>query len=90
MLTTNVLQRTFHIRFGGGSGTAFTIDIERRQYLVTARHIIESFCGGELEIYHDSEWKKINLELVGAGAGEVDIGGLTMNGKIATSLVLGF
>ena len=73
MLTTNVLQRTFQISFAGDCGTAFTIDIEKRQYLVTARHVVENFGGGVLDIYHDSEWKKTNFELVGIGEGDVDI-----------------
>lgn len=37
---SNVLLRTKRIIAGAGSGTAFTIDVDGRQYLVTAKHIM--------------------------------------------------
>lgn len=40
MVPSNILQRTFHISFNGQTGTAFTIDVADRQYLVTAAHVI--------------------------------------------------
>jgi len=36
----NVLLRTKRIVSGAGSGTAFTIDVDSRQYLITAKHIM--------------------------------------------------
>lgn len=40
--TGNVLTRVYQIKFGAGTGTAFVVDYEDRQYFVTARHIMES------------------------------------------------
>lgn len=39
-LTANVLKRVVRIAVSGGSGTAFTIDIDGRQYLITAKHVV--------------------------------------------------
>jgi hypothetical protein len=36
----NVLLRTKRIVSGAGSGTAFTIDVDGKQYLITAKHIM--------------------------------------------------
>ena len=73
MVTSNVIQRMFKIRRGESQGTAFTIDRAGRQYLVTARHVIESASGGSLSIWHEEQWKTLNVNVVGAGEGEVDV-----------------
>src|SRR5712691_1662146 len=43
LITANFIHRTFRIRCGPSIGTAFTVDIDGRQYLVTARHVIAQF-----------------------------------------------
>ena len=39
-LTANVLKRVVRIDVKGGSGTAFTIDVDGRHYLITAKHVV--------------------------------------------------
>jgi hypothetical protein len=40
-LTANVLKRVVRIVVGGGtSGTAFTIEVDDRHYLITAKHVV--------------------------------------------------
>ena len=39
--STNILQRTFYMKFGKSTGTCFTIDIDNHQYIVTAQHILK-------------------------------------------------
>jgi hypothetical protein len=41
-ITSNVLRRTLLIVVGTKSGTAFTIEVDGRQYLITAKHIVQS------------------------------------------------
>ena len=74
MITANVIRRTFHIRYGGATGTAFAIDHGGKQYLVTARHVVPDITtGGTIDIFHDKQWKSIAVTVVGIGAGEKDI-----------------
>ena len=74
MITTNVLQRTFRVRRERYTGTAFAIDVEGKQYLVTARHLVEGFSSRDtLQIFHEKKWKYIPIGLVGLGEGEVDV-----------------
>ena len=62
MITTNVIQRTFHIRYGGLTGTAFAIDREGKQYLITAKHVVPDIAtGSAMDIFHDKRWKTIDL-----------------------------
>ena len=52
MVTSNVIQRTFHIRYGSTTGTAFAIDRNKRQYLITARHVVKGITSGSsIEIF---------------------------------------
>ena len=60
MITTNVIHRTFHIRWNGSTGTGFTIDRASKQYLVTARHVVRGIQSGHsIKIFHDKKWKDL-------------------------------
>lgn len=73
-ITANVIYRTFQIRKDHSVGTAFTIDRERKQYLVTARHVVEGIVSGdEIAIYHKKRWKNMAIKVVGVGAEKIDI-----------------
>lgn len=65
MITSNVLTRVFKISDGESEGTAFTIEVDKKQYLVTAKHVISNFSGGSLQLYHSDKWTNIKFELVG-------------------------
>ena len=72
--TSNVLQRTLLIKSGDSLGTAFTVDREGRQYVVTARHVIEDLASDDgIEIRHDRQWKPLIVDVVGVGTGETDV-----------------
>lgn len=73
MITSNVLTRVFFVK-GSEYGTAFTIDHEGRQYLVTAKHIIgEGIEPNSIEVMHAQQWRTVHVELVGSRRDEVDI-----------------
>jgi trypsin-like peptidase len=54
-LTSNVLKRVVRIGIGDVSGTAFTIEVDGRQYLVTAKHVIATLTGlhGTINVFGD-------------------------------------
>jgi lipoprotein signal peptidase len=54
MITTNVIYRVFHLHYAGNYGTCFAIDLSEKQYLVTAKHLIEGFLDGEnIDLWYD-------------------------------------
>lgn len=84
MVTSNALKRTLHIGFGGQTGTGFLIDIDQRQYLVTARHVVSGISGASLiAIQHNNVWRDMAVQLVGHATGEVDISVLALPYRIA-------
>ena len=74
MITSNVLHRTFRIRWGSTSGTAFAIDREGKQYLVTARHVVKEIADGDrIEVFNEKQWKAVPVGVVGVGVSGVDV-----------------
>lgn len=73
MVTFNVLDRVFFVR-GLEYGTAFTIDVDSKQYLVSARHVTgDSDSISSLKLFHDKTWKDLPITFVGSAKGEIDI-----------------
>lgn len=73
MITTNVYNRVFFIR-GGQYGTAFTLDIKNKQYLITARHLLADPENTESVLFlHEGVWKTLRVNVIGVARGEVDI-----------------
>jgi len=65
MLTANVLRRVVQIGWQNSTGSGFTVEHCGRQYLLTAKHVIDGFVGGELNIFDGSDFVPKNFELVG-------------------------
>ena len=58
MLPTNILYRTFFIR-AGQYGTAFTLDIDGQEFLITAAHLLDEVNGSkEIKVLADSNFKR--------------------------------
>ena len=74
MITANVIYRVFRIKVGLETGTAFTIEEDGKEYLVTARHIAHSLQGKcQVEAFKDGGWVPLVLTTVGHAPEEVDI-----------------
>ncbi len=67
MITNNVIQRVFKFKYKNQTGTCFIIDIEDKQYFVTAKHVfqiqnerkevVETLKLGEtVEIVYKNKW----------------------------------
>lgn len=63
-------------------GTCFTIDIGRRQYIVTAKHVVDSITDS-VEILRDGTYKEIPISVIGHGNGDIDISVLTTNSQLS-------
>ena len=52
--TSNIGQRTFQFAFGESQGTCFTVDHDNRQYIVTARHLVDRITNtAKIKIGHE-------------------------------------
>jgi len=73
-VTFNVLDRVFMIRYKSQSGTAFTLDVDNRQYLITAKHVVPGIKStDEISFFHDKKWKKLQVRTIQLKPAAVDI-----------------
>ena len=74
MITANVIYRVFRLKVGSEAGTAFTVEEEGREYLVTARHLAHSLQGTSVvEVSKYDGWSPMEVTTVGHAPGEIDI-----------------
>ena len=84
-VTTNLLLRVLPLRIGRQSGTGFTIEVDQRQYLVTAKHILVGGLPPAIDIQLD-EWSNVPVKLVGAGKDDQDVLVLAANRQLSRVL----
>lgn len=66
MLTSNVIHRILKIRLKNVQGTAFTVEHQNKQYLVTAKHLaVEVERLSTIQIFFENDWRHIQLSLTG-------------------------
>ena len=84
MITSNVIHRLFRIRYGNGEATAFTLDVDRRQYLLTAKHAVVGLADrGEVALFANGAWIPQQVRLIGHAPDDRDISVLAME-KVMT------
>ena len=60
------LQRVFQVRSDTCLGTAFVLDADEKQYLVSALHVVEhSTNTSALDIYFQNTWKSFPVSVIG-------------------------
>ncbi len=73
-VSSNILQRVFLIKYGTEAGASFTIDVENRQYLITAKHLVNGIKEGDtVEIFHENQWKSVKVRPLYVEPPDVDI-----------------
>jgi S1-C subfamily serine protease len=63
-ITSNVFRRVLMIRPAGSDsfGTAFTLEVDGRQYLITAKHVIEGLkAEGTVELRQGETWSPVHV-----------------------------
>ena len=75
LIKTYVLQRVLCIRVGGNTGTAFLVEHDKKQYIVTARHVVADAGRGlsEVLVRHDRQWKRAPVSVVALGEANKDV-----------------
>lgn len=87
--TTNILQRVVAVRVDSLQGSAFTMEIDERQYLVTAGHLFaDSMNVDEIQIRHDSVWRAISVELIAPITDTVDVAVFALTQQLTPSFTL--
>lgn len=87
--TSNVLYRVLRIRTATATGSAFTIEVDGKQYLITARHLLKGFGSeGEIELWQDSRWSKLKARAIYPSKEVVDIAALDLGRQVTVAFPL--
>ena len=65
LVSQDILTRVFQIRYSTNSGSSFAVDVEGRQYLVTARHVVRGIQPKDrIEIERNNRWQPIEVRVI--------------------------
>lgn len=82
MLPMEVADRTLHMSFGDSTATGFVFDHLGKQYIITARHVVEDIKDSDIvQISANDKWRSVNVKLVGHS--DVDVSVLAASEKLA-------
>lgn len=75
MISQNIIQRVYHLRVNNEfTGTCFAIDIDKKQYIITAKHLLKNWDEkSKLQIFHELHWKNMETRLIGHANDPIDI-----------------
>jgi S1-C subfamily serine protease len=84
--TEMLLQRTFFIKVGNMTGTAFTVDYQGKLYLVTARHVVAGLPerNATLQVRRANKWEDLHtVKTLFPPSSEADIAVFETDEKIS-------
>lgn len=75
--TSNVIYRVLKIKTPTDTGSAFTIEVDGKQYLITARHLLEGFGSeGDVDLWMGERWNRVHVRAFYPAGESVDIAAL--------------
>ena len=88
-LPEEILRQTFRIRTTDGNvirgGTAFTVEVDGRQYIVTARHVLGAISTLRVEIQvSETAWRTLPVTLIGMEGDPVDVAVLATDSMLGS------
>lgn len=71
----NVWNRMMHIRNPrtGETGSAFAVEVDRNEYICSARHIFDDEMPRTIDIRFNRDWTSVLVDVIGIGLGDDDV-----------------
>jgi S1-C subfamily serine protease len=64
-VTFDILSRVLDLRYGNEQGTGFTVEVDGRQYIVTAKHLVSGTNQvAEVAYLHNNNWEKLPVTIL--------------------------
>jgi S1-C subfamily serine protease len=84
MIPRHIIQRVMKIKHGDGVGTAFTLEVDAQQYLITAKHVVKNLKPSDtVEVLRDGQWQNVAVSPIWCLPEEVDIAVLRPSSQLA-------
>ena len=68
-VTANVFRRVLNVRVNAGTihaatATAFTVDVDGREYLITAKHVVKGLKNEDkIDVFMNDDWSSLNVKI---------------------------
>jgi hypothetical protein len=83
-ITSNIYARVFQIRYQQSVGTSFTVEVDGRQYLITAKHVVKNIKDGdEIGISRNGGWETYSVKVIEVSPPENDIAVIALPKQIS-------
>ena len=87
LIQSYVVQRVLCVRVGSDTGSAFVVENDQKQYIVTARHVVaaadDNIGPNEILVQRERQWMSVPVSVVALGEGETDIAVLAPTSPVA-------
>ncbi|WP_082547577.1 serine protease [Rhodanobacter sp. Soil772] len=84
MVPSNILQRTFRLLHRDATGTGFTFEVNRRQYLATARHVVEGLqTDSSIGVSCNGTWQQVVIGSVWLSPTGADVALLSLRQQLS-------
>lgn len=79
LVTGHRMAAIVHLKWRDGLGSGFIANSDAGQCWITARHVIEGAAAGDtVQIFHDSQWKTLQIEEIVHSSLERDVSAFTV------------
>lgn len=66
VINQRIINHVFLIKFNNNIGTCFEIEVDGKEYMVTAKHVIKGINDADnIELFKENGWIKVPIRLVG-------------------------
>jgi Trypsin-like peptidase domain len=87
MVSSNILTRVFSLKVGVEQASGFTIDVNGAQYLITARHALQSLSStNSIEVFRDGKWQAVAFRRIEVEPETIDIAVLALKEQLSDTL----
>ena len=76
MLNVNALTRVIQIRYNESLGSGFTVELNGKQFLVSAKHLFNGILSGtvtDILVYNEKKWKNLKVQIFFHKIEQIDI-----------------
>jgi hypothetical protein len=81
--TSNIVTRVFSLKLATAAASGFTVEVDGRQYLITAKHFVpSSLSSGTIEILQEKNWRPLNFVQIAVEPSAVDIAVLALSEQL--------
>ena len=85
MVFLDAYFRTFFIK-AVQYGTAFTINFEGSEYLITAKHLVDTTASAfNIRVFQNNAWVELYVSVLGHGKGDVDISVFSIPSQLSST-----